>query len=102
MSVTSHFIFDVPEETARVARQAFPKGDNVYMKMRDELELTYHDDDFIELYSYTGQPAKSPAFLDQSSDAICRRVNRQTSSSGRGSTHRLEVCLRVGINRQQF
>ena len=33
------------------------------MKMRDELELTYHDDDFVELYSYTGQPAKSPAFL---------------------------------------
>ena len=33
------------------------------MRMRDELELTYHDDDFIELYSYTGQPAKSPAFL---------------------------------------
>jgi transposase len=33
------------------------------MKMRDELELTYHDDDFIELYSYTGQLGKSPAFL---------------------------------------
>ena len=63
MSLSTHFIFDVPEETARVARKAFPKGDNVYMRMRDELELTYHDDDFIELYSYTGQPAKSPAFL---------------------------------------
>ena len=33
------------------------------MKMRDELQLTYHDSDFIDLYSYTGQPAKSPAFL---------------------------------------
>ena len=33
------------------------------MKMRDELELTYHDDDFVDCYSYTGQPAKSPAFL---------------------------------------
>jgi transposase len=33
------------------------------MKMRDELELSYHDDDFVELYSYTGQPGKSPAFL---------------------------------------
>ena len=33
------------------------------MKIRDELELSYHDDDFVELYSYTGQPAKSPAFL---------------------------------------
>ena len=63
-------------ETDRVASEIFPKGDNVYMKMRDELELTYHDDDFIELYSYTGQPAKSPAFLDKGSDAICRRVDR--------------------------
>ena len=63
MSLSTHFIFDVPEETARVARQAFPKGNNVYMKMRDELELTYHDDDFVDCYSYTGQPAKSPAFL---------------------------------------
>ncbi|MGH1438301.1 MAG: IS1182 family transposase [Lewinella sp.] len=62
MSLPSYFIFDVPEETARVARQTYPKG-NVYMKMRDELELTYHDSDFIDLYSYTGQAAKSPAFL---------------------------------------
>ena len=62
MSLPMNFIFDVPKETARVARKAFPKP-NVYMKMRDELELTYHDSDFIDLYSHTGQPAKSPAFL---------------------------------------
>ena len=62
MSVPTNFIFTVDPETASVARKAFPKG-NVYMKMRDELELTYHDSDFIDLYSYTGQPAKSPAFL---------------------------------------
>ncbi len=62
MSVPSNFIFTIDSETASVARKAFPKG-NVYMKMRDELELSYHDSDFIDLYSYTGQPAKSPAFL---------------------------------------
>ena len=53
MSLPMNFIFDVPKETARVARKAFPKP-NVYMKMRDELEFTYHDSDFINLYSYTG------------------------------------------------
>ena len=63
MSLVKNFMFDIPEETARVAREAFPKGDNVYMRMRDELELTYHDEDFIDLYSYTGQQGKSPAFL---------------------------------------
>ena len=62
MSLPMNFIFDVPEETARVARKAFPKP-NVYIFRRDELELTYHDSDFIDLYSHTGQPAKSPAFL---------------------------------------
>ena len=62
MSVPTNFIFSVDPETARVASKAFPKG-NVYMKMRDELQLSYHDSDFIDLYSYTGQPAKSPAFL---------------------------------------
>ena len=75
MSVPTNFIFTVDPETARVANKAFPKG-NVYMKMRDELELTYHDSDFIDLYSYTGQAAKSPAFLDQSSDAICGGIDR--------------------------
>ena len=62
MSVPTNFIFTIDSETARVARAAFPKG-NVYMFRRDELELSYHDRDFIDLYSYTGQPAKSPAFL---------------------------------------
>ena len=62
MSVPTNFIFTVDPETARVARSAFKKG-NVYMFRRDELELSYHDSDFIDLYSYTGQPAKSPAFL---------------------------------------
>ena len=62
MSVPTNFIFTVDPDTDRVAHKAFPKG-NVYMKMRDELQLSYHDSDFIDLYSYTGQPAKSPAFL---------------------------------------
>ncbi len=32
----------IPEETARVARAAFPKG-NVYMQMRDVLGVIYDD-----------------------------------------------------------
>lgn len=52
----------VPEETARVARAIFPKG-NVYMKMRDELGVLYQDRDFAALYSGRGQPAESPGRL---------------------------------------
>lgn len=32
----------IPDETVKVARASFPKG-NVYMRMRDELGVIYHD-----------------------------------------------------------
>jgi Transposase and inactivated derivatives len=59
MSLRSEPIPDVPEETVRVARAAFPKG-NLYLKMRDELGIFYDDADFAELFSTRGQPAFSP------------------------------------------
>ncbi len=49
----------VPEETARIARAAFPKG-NLYLKMRDELGTFYEDTDFADLFSTRGQSAYSP------------------------------------------
>ncbi|RPI87022.1 MAG: IS1182 family transposase [Chloroflexi bacterium] len=52
----------VPEETARVARAAFPKG-NDYLTMRDELEMIYTDSQFASLFSQRGQSAQSPWLL---------------------------------------
>lgn len=49
----------VPEETARVARAAFPKG-NLYMTMRDEIGTLYSDQDFEALFPTHGQPAQCP------------------------------------------
>lgn len=49
----------IPEETARIARLAFPK-DNQYMKMRDEIGTLFCDKDFESLFSTLGQPAFSP------------------------------------------
>lgn len=49
----------VPEETARIARQIFPKG-NRYMQLRDELGMIYSDRDFAELFPTHGQPAQCP------------------------------------------
>jgi transposase len=55
--------FKIPEETVRVARAAFPKG-NVYMTMRDELGFWYKDSDFASLFtSSQGRPAESPGRL---------------------------------------
>lgn len=49
----------VPEETARVARAAFPRG-NAYIRMRDELDTIYEDEQFERLFPHRGQPAESP------------------------------------------
>ena len=45
MSLRAEPVGPVPEETMRVARAAFPKG-NLYMQMRDVLGVVYDDADF--------------------------------------------------------
>jgi transposase len=49
----------VPEETAKVGRAAFAKG-NIYMKMRDEFGSIYEDNQFASLFPSRGQPAAAP------------------------------------------
>jgi transposase len=49
----------VPEETARIARAAFPKG-TVYMTMKDALGEVFEDEDFAHLFPSRGQPAMAP------------------------------------------
>jgi len=49
----------VPEETARIARAAFPKG-NIYLRLRDEIGSLYTDETFADLFPTHGQPAEAP------------------------------------------
>lgn len=49
----------VPEETARIAHAAYPKG-NIYLQLRDEFGTIYEDEQFMELYPRRGQPAEAP------------------------------------------
>jgi transposase len=58
MSLRPHVVAPVPEETARVARAAFPKG-NPYLILRDALGTIFQDDDFSDLYAHEGQPGLS-------------------------------------------
>ena len=58
MSLRPHVVAPVPEETARVARAAFPKG-NPYLILRDALGTIFQNDDFSDLYSHEGQPGLS-------------------------------------------
>ncbi|MHC5756155.1 MAG: hypothetical protein ACYTXF_37175 [Nostoc sp.] len=43
----------IPEETVRVARAAFPKG-NLYITMRDEIGTLYKDQDLEALFPTLG------------------------------------------------
>lgn len=42
MSLHPQAIAPIPEETQRVARAAFPKG-NIYLRMRDEIGTVFND-----------------------------------------------------------
>jgi transposase len=52
----------VPEQTARVARRAFPKGSPA-MRLRDELGVLFEDADFEGCFGARGRPGISPALL---------------------------------------
>jgi transposase len=54
--------YQVPEETERVARAAFPKA-NLCMRLYDELGAIYSDPMFAPLFPVRGQPAESPTRL---------------------------------------
>jgi transposase len=62
VSLKPRLVPDVPELTARVARDAFPKG-NPYLRLRDELGPVFRDADFADLYPRRGQPALPPGKL---------------------------------------
>jgi len=59
MALPEQAIESVPEETAQVARKAFPKG-NPYIQMRNALGTIYSDDIFADLYPRDGQSAVRP------------------------------------------
>ena len=88
MSLRPEPIGEVPAETARVARAAFPKG-TVVTRLRDEFSALYEDEDFRRLYPARGQPGLAPwrlalvtvfQFLEhlsdrQAADAVRARID---------------------------
>ena len=59
MSLHPQILCPIPEETARVARAAYPKG-NAYLRIRDELGTMYKDESFEHLFPQCGQSAEAP------------------------------------------
>src|SRR5215472_17944191 len=102
MSMQPQEISPVPEETARVARAANPKG-NVYMRLRDELGSSYEDQMFTALFPRRGQPAE--ARLSSSSshlDAVYGGIVRSARGPRCARTHRLEVCPQSRTDRSRL
>lgn len=62
MSLHAALGYAIPDETARVAHAAFPKG-NPYMRVRDALGSIYTNPDFADLFPTDGRPAEAPAQL---------------------------------------
>jgi len=52
----------IPEETIRVAKAVYPKG-NVYLEMRDHFGHLYQDEAFSDLFDHKGRRGESPASL---------------------------------------
>jgi hypothetical protein len=59
MSLRPEPIGPVPEETARVAHAAFPRG-SPWLRLRDELGTIYTDETFAPLFPTHGRPAEAP------------------------------------------
>jgi transposase len=59
MSLKPEPIGPVPQETARVAKAACPKG-STFIQMRDELGTLFQDEMFTNLFPKDGQPAFAP------------------------------------------
>ncbi|MFF3786687.1 IS1182 family transposase [Streptomyces sp. NPDC001933] len=53
---------EIPAETVRVARAAFPKG-SLAIRVRDELGPLFADEEFADLFPSRGRPAWSPGRL---------------------------------------
>jgi len=92
MSLKALPIPPVPEETAHVARAAFPRG-NVLMQLRDTLGTIYTDEAFADLFPTHGQPALAawrlaPVTLFQFLEGLTDRQAAcvQISSSGASSS----------------
>jgi len=59
MSLHPQPITPVPEQTARVAHAAFPKG-HPYLTLRDHLGTIFQDEDFATLFPAWGYPGLPP------------------------------------------
>ncbi len=62
MSLDAKRTYNVPDQTALVARAIFPHG-NPVMRLYNDLHMVVEDRDFADLFPTRGQPAEAPVRL---------------------------------------
>ena len=62
MSLQPRMVFQIPVETQRVARAAFPQS-TLCLRIADGLGPIYEDEQFADLFPQRGQPAEAPGRL---------------------------------------
>jgi len=84
MSLHPENEFAIPEETVRVARAAYPKG-NLSMKMRDALGTLYQDHAFAHVFPQNGRPVEARLSARVHHGGAVHRGPAGSTSSGCGS-----------------
>ena len=114
MSLKYTPIEHIPEETQRVARAAFPKG-NPMMTLHDHLPQLFTNEDFAHLYSRFGQSGYAPwrlmlvlifQFIENLNDRqTANAVSARIDCLEQNGTYRacsLEICSCFTLNRSRF
>src|SRR5436190_24225824 len=102
MTLQSQNEFAIPEETARVARSAYPKG-NLYMKMRDALGTIYQDKSFAHVFPQNGRPVEARLSASIHYTSTVHRGTARSTSSRRGArADRALVCPQLGPDRPRL
>src|SRR3954470_21660307 len=95
MSLRPEPVGEIPAETARVARAAFPKG-TLITRLRDAFDALYEDEDFRSLYPARGQPGLTPWRLALVTVfPVPGAPQRPPGGRRRARPHRLEVRARA-------
>ncbi len=92
MTLHPQHAFSIPEETARVARAAYPKG-NLYMKMRDALGTMYQDQSFAHLFPQNGRPVEARLSTGIHYRGAVHRGTARSTSCRRGSWADRVSCM---------
>jgi transposase len=102
MSMRPRALPEIPEQTAIVARKAFPKG-ALAMRVRDELGEVFADGAFVDAFGTVGKPGISPGQL-----AMVTALQFAENLSDRQAAHMLaraidwKYCLGLALTDPGF